>query len=360
MEEKKPFEGEIEEVEISSEENPVYQADSKKTQNLISAVILLAGLFAGSLFVDVAQLVRRNGFSERSLTQTDLFESGGKTWVAYAEPIVKVSVINDETCEKCNSSEALIWLRRVMPTMKAEEISFDSPEGKSIIEKYGIKTLPAFVFSDAVSKTDFFSQAQVLFEKEENEYVLKTQELGLAPGKYLELPKVDEKTSSFGNSDSKVRVVVFSDFQCPYCKSFWKTLRESMKKNAEKAFFAYKHFPLSFHPQANNAALAAECAAEQKKFWEYGDKLFDSQQDWASSTGVQKFKDYARSMGLNASQFNKCLDEQKYQDIIVSDGEEAGNFGIAGTPGTFINSDFKSGVISEEELESAINDELAK
>ncbi|HCP08671.1 MAG TPA: hypothetical protein DIT25_02655 [Candidatus Moranbacteria bacterium] len=336
-------------------------SDEKKIKNLISAVILLAGLFVGSLFVDFAQLVRGTGFSERNLGKTEIFEANGKTWVAYNEPKVDVQVLTDETCgEECDPSEALVWLRRVIPTISAQKINYDSGEGKKIVEKFQIKTLPSFIFSDEVEKTDFYSQAQILFEERGNEFLLKNEELGLAPGRYLSTPQINEGEASLGNSESSVKVAVFSDFQCPYCKIFWSTLRNTAKEYEDRILVGYKHLVLPIHSQANNSALASECALEQGKFWEYGDKLFAKQSEWPETEGKQKFKDYAQELGLDSSRFNDCLDKGKYQDKIDKNMDEAISFGVSGTPATFINGQFKNGVVSGEELKAAIDQELAK
>lgn len=334
--------------------------ENKKIKNLISIVILLGGLFVGSLFVDIAQLLSGNGFSERNLSRSEIFEAKEKTWVAYSEPIVDVKVISDETCENCDPSEALVWLRRVMPTISAQKINYDSEEGKKIIEDKGLKTLPAFIFSDEVAKTDFYLQALVLFEEKDGWYVLKTQELGLNPGKYLTTPKINEGDATAGPADAKVKMVIFSDFQCPYCRLFWLSLREVMKEYGERVLFDYKHLPLDIHPQANNAALASECALGQNKFWEYGDKLFSDQSEWSTAEGTQKFKDYAQSIGLDTNQFNACLDSKKDQEKIDASVKEAGEFGISGTPAIFINSQFKNGVTSVDDLKATIDQEMAK
>lgn len=332
--------------------------NDKKIKNLISIIILLAGLFVGSIFVDVVQLIKGSGFSQKNLSQGDVIESNGKTWVAYNDPIVNVKVITDEDCQKCDPSEALVWLRRVLPTVSAQKIDLNSDEGKALVGQFSVKTIPAFIFSDSISKTSFYVQAQALFDKNDNFYFLKTQELGLAPGKYLELPKASEGDAIFGKADSNVKVFTFSDFQCPYCKLFWGTFRGAMKQYSDKVLFDYKHFPLPFHSQANNAALASACAQEQGKFWEYGDKLFASQTEWGNAQGTQKFKDYAQKLSLNSGQFGKCLDSKKYQSQIDSDKVEANNFGVSGTPASFINSQFKSGVISLDDFKAAIESEL--
>jgi len=334
--------------------------NDKKVKNLLSIAILLAGLLVGSLFVDVAQVIKGSGFSSKNLNKSEIFEANGKTWVAYSEPAVGVKVISDDTCEKCDPSEALVWLRRVLPTISAEKVAFDSQAGKDLISKFGVATLPAFIFDGNIAKTDFYTQAQILFDPKDSSFVLKTQELGLEPGKYLNIPEIKEGDATFGKADSNVKVIVFSDFQCPFCKTFWNSLRATMKNYEDKVAFSYKHLPLGIHPQANDAALAADCALEQNKFWEYGDKLYATQAVWGKTTDTKLFKDYAVALKLDGAQFNQCLDNKKYQNKIDADKNDANGFGISGTPATFINSQFKNGVVSAADLKAAIDGELAK
>lgn len=348
------------EAYILEEKESQEAGKNKKIQNMISAIILLSGLFIGSLFVDVAQFIQGSGFSRKNLSKSDIFESGGKTWVAYSEPAVVVQVINDDNCEKCDVSEALVWFRRVLPTISTEKIAYDSAQGKQLVEKFQIKTLPSFIFDEDIVKTDFYSQAQVLFEQKDSNYVLKTQELGLPAGKYLALPEIREGDPVLGPKDAKVKVVIFSDYQCPYCKLLFKSLRDMMSQYKDTVLFDYKHLPLEFHPQANNAALASACAQEQGKFWEYSDKLYASQAEWSNTKDAAKFKDYARVLGLKTADFNQCLDDKKFQEKIDADKAEAGNFGISGTPALFINDDFETGALSTDQLKTAIETQLNK
>jgi protein-disulfide isomerase len=345
-------------IPAKSEEKIVEK--DKKIKNLISAIILISGLFVGSLFVDISQLFTGGGFSLKNLSKTEIFESNGKTWVAYNDPMVNVQVITDDQCEKCDPAELLVWLRRVAPTISAQKVDYASDEGNSLIEKFDIKNLPAFIFSQSVDKTEFFAQAETLFVLKDNQYELKTQELGLTPGRYLALPQIKEGDPVFGKADSNVKMIIFSDFQCPYCKLFQQALRQTMKTYGDRVVFGFKHLPLSFHAQAENAALSSECANEQGKFWEYGDKLFATQAEWSAATDTQKFKDYARTMGLKTAQFNQCLDEKKYQSKIDADKAEAAGFGITGTPASFINSQFNNGVMTLEQLKAALDQELAQ
>ncbi len=333
----------------------------RKIKNLISAVILLAGLFAGSVFVDVAQMVKGRGFSQKVLNKVDVFSLDGKTWVAYTEPIVKVQVISDDSCEACKPDQALVWFRRVLPSILPEKINVNSEEGKGILNKFGIKSIHAFIFAKDIDKTDFYKQANALFVEKDGSFVLQTAELGLPAGKFVEIPSVSEDDIQVGDKDAKVKIIEFSDFQCPYCQAFQlNTIQKILKDYGDKILFVYKNFPLEFHSQAENAALSVECANEQGKFEAYSNKLFDAQNDWGKSEGTQKFKTYAAQTGLSASQFNKCLDDKKYQDNINKDKEEAKNFGISGTPAIFINDQFKSGAVGYEDIKKIIDEELAK
>jgi protein-disulfide isomerase len=345
---------------IPEKPEEIEKEKDKKIKNLISLVILISGFFIGSLFMDISQLFNGGGFSLKNLSKTDIFESNGKTWVAYADPLIKVQVVTDDQCEKCDPAEPLVWLRRVTPTINAQKVAFDSEEGRNLIEKFGLKTLPAFIFSQSIDKTEFFAQAETLFVPKDGQFELKIQELGLTPGRYLELPKIEEGTPIFGSQESRVVMIVFADFQCPYSKLFQQTLRDAMKIYGDRVIFGFKHLPLSFHAQAEPAALASQCANEQGKFWEYGDKLFATQAEWSAVSGTQKFKDYARTLGLKTAEFNQCLDDKKYQSRIDADKAEAEGFGISGTPASFINSQFNSGVMTLEQVKTILNQELTR
>jgi protein-disulfide isomerase len=333
----------------------------KKIKNLISLVILAGGLFLGSLFVDVIQLVKGGGFSPKKLSQTDVFSFVGKTWVAYTDPIIKVQVISDSTCTACNPDEVVLGLHRMLPTILTEKVDQNTPQGGDLIRKYSIKTLPAFVFSQDIEKTDFWSQAAQAFDKVDSAYVLKTADLGIQPGKYVESLTASADDIQIGNKDSNVKLFLFSDFQCPYCKVFHETILKKVIANyGDKVLIDFKNFPLSIHAQAQNAALAGACANEQEKFSVYADKLFATQTDWGKTTGTQSFKNYARDLKLDTAQFNQCLDSQKYADKIKSDTDYGNSFGISGTPSLFINDQLVNGQATYDDIKKIIDDDLAK
>lgn len=348
-------------MEIFSQEQDQRQmADKKKVKDLSAIIIILAGLFAGSLFVDFVQLALGRGFSSQAVKTHALLEAGGKTWVAYDDPKVTVQIVTDKECEACDPSEALVWLRRVLPTLEAMPIESGSDTGKLLIERFQVTSLPAFIFSGNVAESHFYAQASSLFEAAGGRYFFDMGKIGLPVGKYLTLPKIDDTDITVGPKDASVKIIEYADFQCPYCKVFQADVNKALKEYEGKILFVYKHLPLSFHPQAQNAALAGSCANEQGKFQAYADNLFAKQDEWSKTAGTQKFKDYAWRLGLNGRQFTQCLDTKKYQDKMNTDMAEAESFAISGTPGTFVNGTFLPGAVGYESLKQAIDAELTK
>ncbi|MBI5254269.1 DsbA family protein [Candidatus Falkowbacteria bacterium] len=167
-------------------------------------------------------------------------------------------------------------------------------------------------------------------------------------------PVVAIKDSEYvrGNKDSKVEVIEYSDFECPFCLKHYATMNEVYKNYKDKAKFVFRHFPLSFHENAFKAAMAAECAGEQGKFWEMHDKAFDANQ--TATMSVDTWKAAAKKLGLDTKKFNACLDGDKYADKINNDIKEASAAGVSGTPATFINGEVVSGAYPYDTLKEKI------
>lgn len=146
-------------------------------------------------------------------------------------------------------------------------------------------------------------------------------------------PSSDDHYRGAEPSKAKVVLVEYSDFQCPYCDQLHPTLERIVQENSDTVSWIFREFPLtSIHPQAQSAALAAECAGEQGKFWEYGDKLFDNQ----STLGSDLYASLAKDLGLNEKKFSDCLSSAKYQSKITDSMNEADAAGVTGTPATFV------------------------
>ena len=138
-----------------------------------------------------------------------------------------------------------------------------------------------------------------------------------------------------GNANAPLTIVEFSDFECPFCGRFYTATLPSIDKDyiqTGKAKLAYKHFPLSFHPSAEPAAIASECAKEQGKFWEFHGKIFDNQQLLSKNP----YSGWAKELGLDVTKFDSCVSSAKYKQDVQSDFSEGSNLGVSGTPTFYI------------------------
>ncbi|MBI2551366.1 DsbA family protein [Candidatus Uhrbacteria bacterium] len=138
-----------------------------------------------------------------------------------------------------------------------------------------------------------------------------------------------------GDKKAKITLIEYSDFQCPFCGRFAPTADQILKDYAGKVKMVYRHFPLSFHPNAEPAAEASECADEQGKFWEFHDKMFQNQEGLTADY----FKKVAADLGLNATKFQACLDSDKMLAKVRAQQQEGGTAGVTGTPGSFLVDD---------------------
>lgn len=135
-----------------------------------------------------------------------------------------------------------------------------------------------------------------------------------------------------GNKDAEITLIEYSDFECPFCNRFHPTAQQIVDEYDGKVNWVFRHFPLSFHANAEDASEAAECAGDQGKFWEYGDELFKNQ----SNLGPATYTQIATSLGLNLGTFQSCLDSDKYIEKIRAQAKEGAAAGVTGTPGTFV------------------------
>lgn len=171
------------------------------------------------------------------------------------------------------------------------------------------------------------------------------------------LAEVTDKDHVRGDlSKAKVVLVEYSDYECPFCSRHHPTLVDLAEEYGDDVAWVYRHFPLSFHPEAKPAALAAECANEQGKFWEYTDALFENQ----DQLGDDYYVELAKDLGLKESQFTDCYESEKYANVITDDTNSGRAAGVSGTPATFVNGQMVSGAVDLETFKSLIDAELAK
>lgn len=164
----------------------------------------------------------------------------------------------------------------------------------------------------------------------------------------------------FGNDSAKLTVVEFSDFQCPFSREMFPTVRALMNEYSDRVQFVYRHMPIvELHPLAVISAKGAECAADQGKFWEYHDALFLNQ-DTLNSVGTdldgakRVLNSLAQRVHLDERTFSACLESTKGDEYIQTDYNDGAALGVRGTPTFFFNGVQAEGVIPETDFKEII------
>ncbi len=139
-----------------------------------------------------------------------------------------------------------------------------------------------------------------------------------------------------GNSEAKIAVVEFSDYQCPFCNRFYSQTLAKLKAryiDTGKVKYVFRDFPLAFHPQAKSAAVAANCAGKQNAYWKMHDGLFNNQR----RLGSDLYEELAKNLRLDVAAFQACTRqgarESKEIDADLAYGQ---SIGVRGTPTFFI------------------------
>lgn len=201
---------------------------------------------------------------------------------------------------------------------------------------------------------------------------------GTQPAAGTKQVEVFDDDPYLGPKDAKVAVVIFEDFQCPYCGAFsglnpemvnnmksrdqsWEPTVNNIKKDyvaTGKVKLVWKDYPF-LGQESNWAAEAARCAQDQGKFWEYHDYLFSHQSgENQGAFSKENLKRFAQETGLNTTEFNTCFDTGKYQKKMQEAQAYGQSVGVSGTPGTFVNGEYTSGAASYSQFKTAIDKAL--
>ena len=169
-----------------------------------------------------------------------------------------------------------------------------------------------------------------------------------SPGAAPAPPPVVEKVVSIdddpikGDKDAPVTIIEFSDYECPFCRrnyeQVYKKIDEEYVSNG-KVRVVFRDFPLGFHKLAIPAAVAANCAGEQGKYWEVHDFLFENP-DKLDKTAVLNASD---EIGLDKSKFEACINDKSKEAEITKDFQDGQKYGVRGTPSFFIGKTTESG-----------------
>jgi protein-disulfide isomerase len=161
---------------------------------------------------------------------------------------------------------------------------------------------------------------------------------------------------TIGPDTALVTIVTFSDFQCPYCARVGPTIDELRREYGADLRYAFKHNPLAFHKNARPAAIAAEAAGEQGKFWEMHDKLFANSRDLTE----KNFIAWARELKLDVKQFERDLLSTTIAERVDRQQRQGNDIGARATPAFFINGRFLSGAQPAASFRVVIDEEKKK
>src|SRR5215216_3124258 len=167
------------------------------------------------------------------------------------------------------------------------------------------------------------------------------------------LEPVGARDHARGPEGAPVTLVKYGDYECPYCGELHPVLEELRERAGERVRFVFRHFPLdSAHPHARRAALAAEAAASQGRFWEMHDLLYENQDE----LGEEDLMRYAADLGLGLRRFEDDLANDHHAWRIEEDRLSGDRAGVRGTPALFVNGIRHRGPMDLEGLLAAVEE----
>lgn len=197
-----------------------------------------------------------------------------------------------------------------------------------------------------------------------------------AAAKKLESVKAfDPKTDHYrGNKDAKVVLIEYSDFECPYCNKFHSTMTELMTKYGTQIAWVYRHYPLSFHQNAQTLAQASECISTysgEETFWKFSDSVYKKMSDGTIygenvESGIvdeEMILGLATTAGADRNKIKSCLDSKEMATKVKDSQASGTNAGISGTPATIVISkkggfELVVGAVPLEEMETTLEKHL--
>ncbi len=167
---------------------------------------------------------------------------------------------------------------------------------------------------------------------------------------------------SKGDANAPVVIEEFGDLQCPPCGALHPELVSLEREYGARLRLIFRHFPLTqMHPYALDAALAAEAAGDQGKFWEMHDWMYEHQQEWGTAPNVRQiFLQQAQNMGLNVEKFRNDMNSAEVKQRVIEDYKRGVALGVQGTPTLFVNGrQVGADQMSDPGLHAVINAALA-
>jgi protein-disulfide isomerase len=175
------------------------------------------------------------------------------------------------------------------------------------------------------------------------------------------VPPIADNEPFIGGEDASVVLIEYTDFECPFCLRHHPTVQSILEEYGDKIKYVLRHYPLtSIHPQAQKAAEAFECAAEQDgvKAYDLAERIWEANEK--GNMSVLTWKTSAAELGFNSSEFNDCLEDGKYTAKVNQMAAAGNKAGVDGTPATFINGQMVSGALPLDTFKGIIDSIFAE
>jgi len=288
----------------------------------------------------------------------------GKFWAYYALLFQDTKALSREHLTQY-AKQAGLNMRKFLANLESSAVVAAVEADIAAGSRAGVQGTPHFLLNGLpISGAQPLAVFQAALDKE----LILAQEFldkGVPLGKLHEeiaksniKPKivVDIKGSPMrGSADAPVTLVLFTDFECPFCTRVVPTLEQLLEEYDGKINLVFKHLPLPFHANAQKAGEAAMAAHAQGKFWEMHDLMFENQQ----ALSVDDLKRYAAQLGLNVTRFSAELDSGAYAAAVAADMAAASVAGVSGTPTFIINGKLFVGAQPIESFRAVIDEALA-
>lgn len=167
-------------------------------------------------------------------------------------------------------------------------------------------------------------------------------------------PKIFSSDPYLGNSNAKITLVIFTDFECEFCQAEVQVLKNVLSTYQSTVRLVYKEYPLPSHKNGFRAAEIARCAQDQGKFWQMHDILFNNQEA-LNKLDLDKI---SKDAGIDVNKLKTCLEDKSADTKIEQNIAEGQRLGVTEIPTIFVNEKPLTGLNDEVSIESAIEDKL--
>lgn len=195
-----------------------------------------------------------------------------------------------------------------------------------------------------------------------------TNTAGTAPVTYGDVKAVSDDDNYRGDKNAKITLVEYSDLECPFCKQFHPTMQKVMEDYKGKVRWVYRHFPLSFHQNAQKESEASLCVNKlggNDKFWSFVDKIYERTTANGTGFALTALGPLAKEVGVDQTKFQSCLDGGEMAATVDAQETDGTGAGATGTPTTFVvGEDGKTitafpGAVPYDQIKTALDAALA-